>query len=595
MFKNPIKGDPLTEGKPYHLSLDWYDVVLVDQLSPFTRNSEINEHINESKGWVEFLEQITDAERGIDLSMRWWEYRGKACNDGRKAPLVVCLYTFYNTSWQYIADREGLVLLAFEDHRNQRRPDGGLGALGFGPKDDEIEGYDIVIERVLEKYDCDRSRVYLNGQSYGDFSSLVYTSKYGHKLAALASINGPTSPYNLREYGIEDRLQPLPCMQIRSDDDFTCDGFTAGYAFKLEGNEEWIRNIRSRIVTMNRNIWLRVNEADVQRPLIYTEDDRAYVCYKGRHAEVIYVELNKKGHNIPIDNAEMIWEHLFSRYRRSAENEIEQIRQFREPDNGAIALVAGEAAGYINNNVVKLSAASVVLDPYDDIPAISKICCERECSYSSLYSPADILSEGFGISYTYEENDVTLSGFTVGRGNDAIKLEDGVISFSYRNNEYKLFTNCCVASVNGRIRNLERPPLTISGSLMIPVCEVAKLLGLFSSARNDVVYISNHAFGMGYTLTRYLREEILPDKPYVLSCNVSVYPSQNGSCTVSKDTLKEGETLVVKTNPDNGFLTGSVRASLNGVEILLNKVGENEYWLCNAAGDIEIAAEFAPA
>ena len=593
-FSAPVQGDPLTAAGPHHLEIDWIDRVVSGQYVHYQRNSAVNEHANEPKGWRECLEQITDAGRGVDLSFRWWEYRGSACRDGVAAPLVVCLYDYIDTSWQEIADREGLVVLAFEYHRNQRRPEGGLGALGFGPKDDEIEGLDIVIERTIAKYGCDRSRIYMNGLSYGDFSSLIYASRYGAKLAALASVNGPTSPYNMQRYGIGVSEAPLPVLQIRSDSDVSCDGYPAGWAFEMEGNVEWIRNIRSRLVAMNRNVWLRANGADCRAPEIRTEPKRAYLRYAGEKADVIYLELTKKGHIIPIDNAEIMWSVLFSRWRRGADGMPERLLPPEAPERGAIALVAGINKAYIDNRVASLSAPCVVLDARVPQPKLSATYCPVECGYSTFYAPVDILSAGFGVQYSYTPFAHTYSEFCEGTADPAVTMEDGVIAFCAKGKEYRLFTNTCLVSVDGRMRDLERPPLKINGVWMLPVGEIAELLGKFACMRNDAVYITDHPFDMGYTLTRYLREEILAETPYVLRCGVTTYTGENGTFTVSADELAEGETLVIRTQPAPGFRTEAVRTAVNGVAVRANRISDDEYWLCNVLGQAEVAVDFAP-
>ena len=63
----------------------------------------------------------------------------KGKNAGENPPLIICLDEYYSRSWQYIADREGLIIVAFEYHRNYRLPNNeeGMGALGFGSKPDE--------------------------------------------------------------------------------------------------------------------------------------------------------------------------------------------------------------------------------------------------------------------------------------------------------------------------------------------------------------------------------------------------------------------------------------------------------------------------
>ena len=132
-----INGDPKTfESSKCHVKIDWYDRIFNDQLEVYEEWGDTNNHSNEAKGWKEYLERIRVSEEA-DLTLHWWTYKGK--NAGENPPLIICLDEYYSRSWQYIADREGLIIVAFEYHRNYRLPNNeeGMGALGFGSKPDE--------------------------------------------------------------------------------------------------------------------------------------------------------------------------------------------------------------------------------------------------------------------------------------------------------------------------------------------------------------------------------------------------------------------------------------------------------------------------
>lgn len=593
MFSEPIQGDPLTYFKEGHISLDWHDVTATEQARVYTKQLDHVEHVNEELGWSEYLEQLTEPELGYDISARWWEYRGRACRDGVPAPLVILFYTAANTSWRFLADREGLILLAFEDHRNQKLAGGFLGGLGFGPGDDEIWSYDVIIDRVLGKYGCDRGRVYACGLSFGDYSLLVYAGKYGKKLAGIASVNGPVAPFNMERYRLRETVPELPVLQIRSDYDTTCDGYKEGDHFEKYTYRPWYRYIRSKVVTTNRNLWTERNGCDIRTPEIRTEGNRAFLRYPGANCDVIYAEYHRNSHVIPIDNAEVMWDNLFSRYRRDADGAVVETAPPPAADRNAVALVAGLDRAYINNKKTELCAPCCVLDPRETLPPVSEMAFREEASYSTFYAPAELLMLALGISWTYRKNDVQMTVWNEGRGNDAIRLEDGVISFSWNGSSYCLYTDCTVVSVDGKIRSLKRPPLWIRGVLMLPVCEVAELLGFHASAYNDAVYLCGHPFELGLSLSRYLREEILPDEVYVMTCSVRTYPSEHGTFTVNAETLREGDTLILNVFPEEGY-RAVPRTAINGVDFRATAIGENEYWICNLMGDADVAVDFVP-
>jgi len=122
MFSKEIHGDPLTADKSSYIKLDWGARLICDQMETYKDLSPEVQNCNAAIGWEEHLERIYSEDPAVDMDYRWWEYRGKSCTSDTKPPLVICFYEFYNTIWQRIADREGLVIVAFEYHRNLRLP-----------------------------------------------------------------------------------------------------------------------------------------------------------------------------------------------------------------------------------------------------------------------------------------------------------------------------------------------------------------------------------------------------------------------------------------------------------------------------------------
>lgn len=290
-----INGDPLTfENKDCHVTIQWYDRIFNDQLEAYEDWHEENEHANEGKGWTEFFETITDTAMDLNIDVRWWEYRGKACRDDVPAPLVICFDEYYNQSWQYVADDNGLVIIAFEYHKNMTPPPGGMGALGFGPDKSEIQGYKKAVGAIMRRYNIDKTRVYLNGLSYGDMSALCYAKEYPNDLAGIVLMNGPTCPYNIGAYELMGNLPALPAMTLRSDSDMTCDGFPNKLSFDVGDNFEWLRYVRSKQTVYNRDLWMKQNKAEVL-PTITSKGKRVYIKYDG-DLPVIYNELNDRCH-----------------------------------------------------------------------------------------------------------------------------------------------------------------------------------------------------------------------------------------------------------------------------------------------------------
>lgn len=588
-----INGDPLTfENKDCHVTIQWYDRIFNDQLEAYEDWHEENEHANEGKGWTEFFETITDTAMDLNIDVRWWEYRGKACRDDVPAPLVICFDEYYNQSWQYVADDNGLVIIAFEYHKNMTPPPGGMGALGFGPDKSEIQGYKKAVEAIMRRYNIDKTRVYLNGLSYGDMSALCYAKEYPNDLAGIVLMNGPTCPYNIGAYELMGNLPALPAMTLRSDSDMTCDGFPNKLSFDVGDNFEWLRYVRSKQTVYNRDLWMKQNKAEVL-PTITSKGKRVYIKYDG-DLPVIYNELNDRCHIAPIDYAQVMWDNIYSVYKRGENGRIEKIADDNLiPDKDAIALVVGSSKAYVDNKVVELSAPCYMVEPDENRLEDHIFYGERETAEESIYAPVDILLKGFGLEYEVEN----VENFSVWTCDvtERIKLDDSIIHFDKNDRHYAMYTNTCIVRVDGHVEEMERPPLVIDDVLMIPVKEFAEFMSLFCSVRNDAAYVCDHYMEMGLTFSRLLREEILNMVPIKNTYKVECIDAENGSFTVSHSEIPNGDTLIVKTAPEEGYEVEKVTGYMNGLASPVNIVADNEYYICNVFGDVVVDVTFKEA
>lgn len=148
----------------------------------------------------------------------WWLECIPDSYDGRSAvPLVLELhggsrdpYTWIGeTSWPLVAAMEGF-LLVYPCSPTE---------MTWNPGNDEEYLRDLIFH-VCEKYNVDKTRIYMNGMSMGDMETLAFSYKYPEMLAAVCNFNGPTP----------EAMQPgsptgvLPVMQVRGEMDFMCPG-----------------------------------------------------------------------------------------------------------------------------------------------------------------------------------------------------------------------------------------------------------------------------------------------------------------------------------------------------------------------------------
>jgi len=576
----------------YHIISEYYDFTTTDQMFQYHDGSKVNEHANADLGWIEHIQRISIPKKKADLQLRWWEYQGVNVKKDQKSPLIICWMEYYNTTWQRIADREGLTVVAFEYHKNSRIPALGKGTLGFGPRKDEIETYHYVIEKVIEKYNCDRNRIYAMGLSYGDMTAMCYARDYGKTLSGIALMNGPSSYFSLDYFNLFN-LESIPSIQMRSNDDFTCDGFPADRApqFPLKGNEEFIRKVRSYQTVLNRDVWMKANGIKSYHPLITSDYKRVYAVYPGKNTRVIYNEMVQKCHIGPLDAAEIFWSGLFSRYKRDNKGKIIEIAaEYFEPDQN-IAVAAGCDTAYINNEVEKLSCHCVVVEPPKELARDSRVYHKSEDEYSTIYAPVDILEKGFGISYSIEKLPDRHTN-QWGKLSKAIKIDDSVIRFIFMGRKYEIYTDTTIAVVDGKIIDVDRPPLTINNNLMIPIEEVAHLLGLWSSRNNDTVYITDHEMYLGYTMGRLIKEEILTNREKNPKVHVTVEKKGSGSVKLSSTSIERGKTIEVFVTPGKGCEVAEFNAYMENKWVPSYQLEQNKWIVPNTYLDVTVAISF---
>lgn len=587
-----INGDPLTfEKKEYHIPIHWYDRVFGAQLTAYHDWSEENEHANEGKGWKEHLEQIVDEKQDADLEIRWWEYRGRNCPDDQETPLIICFDEYYNQSWQPVADANNLTVAAFEYHRNMKPPEEGLGALGFGPSMEEIRGYHCVVERIMEHYAINRKRVYLNGLSYGDMSALIYAKEYGDTLAAIVLMNGPSSWYNIMRYDLYGHMPVLPVLMLRSDSDIAVDGYPCGISLDIKGNTEWMRYIRTQGTLLNQKLWMG-QMPEKTLPVIHSDGNRIFLKYDGGAAPVIYHDNNRRSHIAPVDYAQVMWDNLYRCYQRNDGGQIEQIGPDRlTPDQHAIALMVGSSKAYIDHAPKDLPFACYMVDPYPDRLPDHLDYGEEETRASTFYAPIELLETGFGIVYEIMDSE-DYSNWLDCTVTDRITLHDQEVHFHYKDQKYVLYTNAAMYTVDGHVEEITRPLLILDGHLMIPVKKMAQLLGLCCDVRNDTAYVTDHPVSMGLATTRVIREVILAPELHRQSFSVALEPAEHGRCELSAQEIPIGETLKLRTFPEDGYETAEVHGYLNGLECNVEEVEPGYFWLCNVYGDVELRIIF---
>lgn len=580
-----INGDPLTfENEEYRVRLNWFDRIFNDQLAPYRYWSKDKENINEKRGWIEHMETV-QSESG-SLQLRWWVYQGEN-RKGGSAPIVVLFEEFHNTSWQHIADDEGLTLLAFEYHRNLRLPESGEGTPGFGVKQDEIGTFDKIIERTICECDADRSRVYMTGRAYGEMIAMMYAKQHPGKVAAMALISGACSPYSIESNGFEN-IEPVPVMHICGDQDIACDGYPQGVSINAEGNEKWLEYVRSCTLLYNRDLWLKCNNCDEANVSITSLENKIFFRYKSLDGDVTFNEA-AGGSIVPsIDYAYIIWNMLFRRYKRNSSGKVVSCEPCRyEKDAFSLALAAGADKAYVDGRLIDMEKSCLVLSNMEEIEEDHEFYGKSICRGESFYAPFSLLGKACGLQYDIEDYPDCSTWFCC-EASDRVKLDDFKLRFSYNGSEYELYSNTCMIKVNGEMKDLKRPLLVIDGVMMVPVAELMEKLGYFSSFCNDVMYITDHQVTIGYVASRIIREDMIGMKP-AEKYSISVI-NEKGSESfeiLPKEVLAGGKATITA----HRRIT-EVTAYMNGVKIPVWKIADNRFEIDNIFGSVEVKVDF---
>lgn len=289
-----------------------------------TTDIVVNENGNNSIVYPEHLQEF----HGVvadGLEDEWYEYVPESYDPSRPVPLVIGLHgglmtgwghAIY-TSWTLVADREGFICLfpnahekrmwtvegVFETFRQEDAPDLPIVL----PPENMDDNHDIkmiqaLIARMEEKYNIDKGRIFMQGMSMGNIMTGQFARNYGRILAGAAGSGGPCEPFNLYDESgkIKNKAGHMAIWQSRPEKN----GLPPGKSYDEFYVNKW-----------NRIYWMRINECDpVPQIKIIGEDNFAF--YKGRKADLVYLDIKNRDHGQTLDEAFLYWDYLFSGIRR---------------------------------------------------------------------------------------------------------------------------------------------------------------------------------------------------------------------------------------------------------------------------------------
>ena len=454
-----------------------------DYLPESIRGSDIvvNENGNNSRPYPARLKECT-AVLADGLTDRYYVYVPEKYDGSKPVPLIIGLHgglmtgwghSIY-TSWCYVADREGFIC-AFPDAHKARM--WTVEGVFDGLSEEDVEGLPIalapadyrenhdlnmlkgLIEKMQADYNIDPGRIFMQGMSMGNLMTQQFCKYYGHMLAGAAGSGGPTQPDKLftEDGEVLNFGGPMAIWESRPE----VNGLPPGKVY-----DEFTAN------KMSRAYWMKVNEcAEVPEISIVGEDNFAF--FKGKKADLVYVDIKNRDHGQTLDEAFLYWDYLFSGVRKNPDGTVisgEGILK-RKGDAFAAAFTAGVPKVWFKNSVRELKASPVQWQKlkYHGLNGGKIVRGDYLCV------PLSFLAEMFGAKYRPSEDRLSAE----------MTLPDG------RELQFARGSIACV--VDDTMRQMYCEALHRENELLVSVEWFCRFLyNLHVSVCNEVVYVTDH-------------------------------------------------------------------------------------------------------
>lgn len=446
---------------------------------------------------IKYYEDIIDGHR------RTWEEYVPTGYDGRTpVPLLVDVHggnrhtESYMRPWMYIAERENFIVLYPHSivHKVTWNVFNSLGPETGMPND--ITYFDLLIEKICQKYNIDKDRIYIHGQSMGDMMTTTYLRARSNIFAAAAPLSGPAGPINhVNDDGtLRLPVAPLPVIRTHGSLDLAMPlgKFKAPSPEALANREEYAgpekeppakqqaftdedrRQKMELHELVNNRLWLERNNCS-SLPKLTLRDQYSLFIWPGKPYDFIYIMVENGEHGPKHNVYDLIWRYFFSAYKREGDHVVRTVPENAFAyDTGAVVVADGASTAYVNNRPVKMS------HPARDVNGI-------------LYVPIDFLDDAFPnvVSDVYHKDETGMQA-TIRSGLNVLQIATG----------------CRTALLNQKIEDMERV-LIFESAVYVPLKDVARiLLGLKTSSGRGVAYVADHSGDIGYDFA-YLVKSLL--------------------------------------------------------------------------------------
>lgn len=469
-----------------------------------TTDVVVNENGNNSIVYPERLQEF----HGVvadDVEDEWYEYVPESYDSSKPVPLVIGLHgglmtgwghAIY-TSWTLVAEREGFICLfpnahekrmwavegVFETFKQEEAPDLPIVL----PPENMDDNHDIkmiqaLIERMQKKYNIDKGRIFMQGMSMGNIMTGQFARNYGQILAGAAGSGGPCEPFMLFDENgkIKNKAGHMAIWQSRPEKN----GLPPGKSY-----DEFYVN------KMNRIYWMRINECEIV-PEIRIVGENNFAFYKGKKADLVYLDIKNRDHGQTLDEAFLYWDYMFSGIRREEDGSITQTETIlpRKGDTFAFAVADGFDKAWIGNKVVTMKEKAVQWNKlkYHGLQGAEKV------RGSYLCVPLSFLAEAVEAKFEASENGAVV----------VLILKDG------RRLQFARGSIGCV--IDDTVRSMYCEALWRGTELLVSVEWFAQYIcNLQLSSCDGMVYVTDHFTDLSANMVDLIkdlfRNQAVPD------------------------------------------------------------------------------------
>ena len=470
----------------------------------------VNENGNNSQVYPKRLVEFHDCliENGVEDT--WYEYVPASYDPAKKTPLVFSMHgglmtgwgqAIY-TSWTHIADREGIICVFPNAHDNRmwmiecdpkmvdeitKPAPEGIPALNR-PTGEVEDFHDVKHVRALlslmkDKYNIDEGRVYMQGMSMGNVMTSQVARYCGDLFAGAAGSGCPTNS----------------CLLFTPDDEVINRGGALDYwQSRLEHDKTppHYGEDDKTVVLNNIKYWCMVNGVH-GLPQIRIAGEKNLAFFKGKKANVTLMDVRNRDHGQTFDDAEMVWDYMFSGVRKNPDGSLTHTDPEIENrgDNFGVAIAENKSKAWLNGKVVSTGGAVLTWEKlkYHGLNG------EQIVRGSYLCVPLSFIAEVFGAHLEVFENGTVA----------ILTLPDG--------RTFQFAEGCIGCVVDNRIESMLCEAIFRNDCLYISMEWFCRFVYNYQVSEFDgVMYITDHYAEISRYMS-WLLQDILSDSPKYLN------------------------------------------------------------------------------